>query len=29
MLPAPEAVEAHNRLVRDGAAVGALIHSTC
>jgi hypothetical protein len=29
VLPTPEAVEAYNRLVRDGAAVGALIHSTC
>jgi hypothetical protein len=29
MLPTPEAVEAYNRLARDGAAVGALIHSTC
>ena len=29
VLPTPEAVEAYNRLARDGAAVGALIHSTC
>ena len=29
VLPTPEAVEAYNRLVNDGAAVGALIHSTC
>jgi hypothetical protein len=28
-LPTPEAVEAYNRLACDGAAVGALIHSTC
>jgi hypothetical protein len=29
VLPTPEAVEAYNRLVADGATVGALIHSTC
>jgi hypothetical protein len=29
VLPTPEAVEAYNRLARDGAVVGALIHSTC
>ena len=29
VLPTPEAVEAYNRLVASGAAVGALIHSTC
>jgi hypothetical protein len=29
VLPTPEAVETYNRLVRDGTAVGALIHSTC
>lgn len=29
VLPTPEAVEAYNRLVRDGTAVGALIHSAC
>jgi hypothetical protein len=29
VLPTPEAVEIYNRLVSDGTAVGALIHSTC
>lgn len=29
VLPTPEAVQTYNRLVADGVAVGALIHSTC
>ena len=29
VLPTPQAVETYNRLVDAGAAVGALIHSTC
>jgi hypothetical protein len=28
-LPTPEAVERYNALVAEGAAVGALLHSTC